>query len=655
MSKAFRTNIDLHGNQLLNALAHPTSAAPAALGAGQLYYNTTSSALNVYNGATFDALIKTSVTSLASLTTIGTGTGLVYSTSGALTVYTTSGTGTVVALTAGPTFTGSPVLSTATATSINGLTITTTTGTLTLANGSTLALAGGTFSTTLNVTAATSVTLPTSGTLVNSAVASLTSLGTVSTSLTGFVSAASGVLSASSTVAGTSVSGNITGNAANVTGVVGLTNGGTGANLTITPGGIVYGGATVMAITAAGTTGYLLVSNGASAPTWIQSTSTNVNSTVVQRDSTGNIAVTQVTVSADPTQALQVATKQYVDNLKAGFNLHEAVEAASTTDLTTLGTWGTVTYTAGSAGADGGTGIGATLTPANNGVLVIDNYTPDTGDRVLIKNQTTTTQNGVYTLTTVGTVGSKWTLTRSTDYDNNVLGMVAPGDMFFVAANTAEFTITPTNQNTLWAMNNASGTATGQTIKIGTDNITFVQFSGAGSSVTAGAGIGVAGSTVSIALGTTFDAATGADTTGLSLLSNTLKVRLNSAGGLTATTAGIALATPGTGLAITANAISFATGTTAQTATGASGGAFSYATQKQTATITTDGTTTSWAINHNFASRDVIVRVYQTSAGPDTQYNDVEMDILRTSTSVVTVSSGLVIPTGNTYNVVIVG
>jgi hypothetical protein len=62
-----------------------------------------------------------------------------------------------------PTLT-TPALGVATATSINGLTISTTTGTLTLVNGSTLATSGA-FSTTLTATAATNVTLPTTGTL----------------------------------------------------------------------------------------------------------------------------------------------------------------------------------------------------------------------------------------------------------------------------------------------------------------------------------------------------------------------------------------------------------------------------------------------------------------------------------------------------------
>ena len=75
---------------------------------------------------------------------------------------TTTGSGSIVLATS-PTLV-TPVLGVATATSINGLTITTTTGTLTLANGSTLVTSGAN-SITLTSTGATNVTLPTTGTL----------------------------------------------------------------------------------------------------------------------------------------------------------------------------------------------------------------------------------------------------------------------------------------------------------------------------------------------------------------------------------------------------------------------------------------------------------------------------------------------------------
>ena len=560
------------------------------------------------------------------------GTGNIFKINGT-TISAVNGTGSAVLATS-PSLT-TPALGVATATSINGLTISTTTGTLTLANGSTLATSGGN-SITLTSTGATNVTLPTSGTLVNSAVTSLTSLGTISTSLTGFVSASAGVLSAASTISGGSVSGNIAGNAANVTGIVALANGGTNANNTAVAGGIVWSNATQMQITSAGTSGYVLTSGGTSTPTWTQASSTNVNSAIVQRDSSGNIAVSQVTVSADPSQALQVATKQYVDNFASGVNAHDAVVAGTTATLT-------VTY------ANGTSGVGATLTNAGTqAVFSIDNVTPVVGDRVLIKNQTSTFQNGIYTVTNVGSGSTNWVLTRATDYDNSTPGEVNAGDMVYIVAPAAEFSTTPTQQNTGWIMNTTG------LITVGTSAITFAQSSGSGT-ITAGAGTSVTGNAVSIALGSTFDSTTGTGTSGLSLSGNTLQVRLSSSGGLTSSTAGIAINTPGTGLALSGNAITFATGTTTQTATGVSGGAYTYATQKQVATITGDNTTSSFVVNHNFATRDVQVRVYQTSATPDTQYGDVEVDITRTTTGTITIAFAVAPATGITYNVVIVG
>jgi len=645
-------------NKTVNGLTISTSTGTLTIANGSSLVTSGANSITLTStGATnvtlptSGTLVNTAVTSLSSLTTIGTGTGIVYSTSGVLTTYTTSGTGTVVALATSPSFT-TPTLGAATATSINGLTISSSTGTLTIPNSTTLAISGANNVTIAGASGGSSVTLPSSGTLVSTTVTSLPSLGTVNTSLNGYVSAASGVLSASSTIPGSAVSGNISGNAANVTGIVALANGGTNTNITATQGGIAYGTSSGITLSSAGTSGYVLTSAGTSAPTWTQSTATNVNSAVVQRDSSGNIAVSQVTVSADPTSALQVATKQYVDNLAAGYNQHEAVIAATTTDLTTLGTWGTVTYTAGSAGADGGTGVGATLTPANNGILVIDNVSPVATDRVLIKNQSTATQNGIYVVTSPGSAGSKWTLTRATDYDNHVAGEVSAGDLTLIVAPASEFSVTPTNQNSAWAENGV-GTGTNKQIKIGTDNITFAQFYG-GSTVTAGAGTSVTGNQVSIALGSAFDTTTGTGTSGLSLTGNTLQLRLNSNGGLTSTTAGLAV-NPGTGLSLSGNQLVYSSGTTTQTGSGITGGAYSYATQKQVATITGNGSLTSFAVNHNLNSQDIMVQVYQTSSTPDTQYSEVEVDIVRTSTSVVTVSFAAAPASGAIYNVVMAG
>lgn len=98
-----------------------------------------------------------------SVTTNANLTGPITSVGNATAVAAQTGTGSTFVMNSSPTLV-TPVLGIATATSINGLAITTTTGTLTLANGSTLATSGA-FVSTFTFTGATSVTFPTSGTL----------------------------------------------------------------------------------------------------------------------------------------------------------------------------------------------------------------------------------------------------------------------------------------------------------------------------------------------------------------------------------------------------------------------------------------------------------------------------------------------------------
>jgi len=77
--------------------------------------------------------------------------------------------------------------------------------------------------------------------------------------------------------------------------------------------------------------------------------------------------------------------------------------------------------------------------------------------------------------------------------------------------------------------------------------------------------------------------------------------------------------------------------------------------KKYVGTISGNSASTSFAVTHNRGTQDVNVQVYQTSVTPDTQYAEIEVDIVRTSASVVTVSFATAPTTGTTYNVVIVG
>ena len=122
--------------------------------------------------------------------------------------------------------------------------------------------------------------------------------------------------------------------------------------------------------------------------------------------------------------------------------------------------------------------------------------------------------NGIYTLTTVGVSGStKWVLTRATDFNNSTSGQVRPGDFSFVYRGT-------TYKSTGWVQTTIGTGTPFETIKIGTDAITWTQFSGAGTYL-AGSGLQLVGTTFSVNLG----ANSGLTTTG-----NTLQLNSTLAG-----------------------------------------------------------------------------------------------------------------------------
>ena len=172
-----------------------------------------------------------------------------------------------------------------------------------------------------------------------------------------------------------------------------------------------------------------------------------------------------LTLHADPTQALHAASKEYVDNVATGIIAKPAVKAATTANLTANYNNGTL-------------GVGATLTATTNGAFpLIDGETVTTanGDKgVLVKNQANSAHNGRYNLTTQGDTENPWVLTRCSLCDTNA---EIPGMYVFVQAGT---------------VNKGKGyvalVSDPDTFVIGTDAISFTQFSGAGTYV-AGNGI----------------------------------------------------------------------------------------------------------------------------------------------------------------------
>jgi hypothetical protein len=172
-----------------------------------------------------------------------------------------------------------------------------------------------------------------------------------------------------------------------------------------------------------------------SATTYTNINGLTINSTTIPDSKTLVDTVTPQTLSdktltnglvtADPTAALGIASKQYVDNIVTGLNFHAPVVAATTTNLG-------VTYNNGTSG------VGATLTADTlRAFNTLDGTAVSVGGRVLIKDQTNQIQNGVYTLTNNGSAGvTAWILTRATDQDNSVAGEMANGDDFNVQGGT---------------------------------------------------------------------------------------------------------------------------------------------------------------------------------------------------------------------------
>ncbi len=158
---------------------------------------------------------------------------------------------------------------------------------------------------------------------------------------------------------------------------------------------------------------------------------------------TGNLIL-----NGNPTVPLQAATKQYVDSIASGFTFKSPAYAGSTGTLNS-------TYNNGAAG------VGATLTNAGiQAAFTIDGTSPPINSRILIKDQSSPAENGIYDLTTVGTGASNWVLTRSTDFDTPAT--MVPGSFIIVNNGTI-------NGNSAWI-------ETATIVVVGTDPVVWSQF-----------------------------------------------------------------------------------------------------------------------------------------------------------------------------------
>ena len=278
------------------------------------------------------------------------------------------------------------------------------------------------------------------GTVTTAAQPNITSVGTLSgLSVTGTIT---GSVSGSASTAGTVT----TAAQPNITSV------GTLSSLT-TSGNVDVSGNVVTDLIIGKTSGITITAIGTNQPITLAPTGT------------GTVAVSskRITGLGTPTASTDAATKQYVDDVAQGLAVHAPCDVGTTGTLTSI-TGGTITYDNGTAG------VGATLTTSSGNFDTIDGEAFGTGERILVKDETTTANNGIYVKT------SSTVLTRADDF--NTPTEIAGGDFTFVSTGTT--------------LNDSGFVNTDPVSTVGTDPITFVQFSGAGT-YTAGAGLTLTG------------------------------------------------------------------------------------------------------------------------------------------------------------------
>lgn len=303
-------------------------------------------------------------------------------------------------------------------------------------------------------------------------------------------------------------------------------------------------------------------------------TSSDTENTLVKRDASKRFR------AADPSDPQDVATKAYVDGVASGLDVKASVRAATTANITL------------------------------SGEQTIDGVSVVAGNRVLVKDQSTGSDNGIYVAS-----ASSWS--RASDADSSA--EVTPNLFTFVEEGTA-------NADSGWTLaNNGS-------ITLGTTSLNFVQFSGAGQ-ITAGDGLTKTGNTI--------NAAGTADR--ISVSADAIDIAGTYAGQNTITTVGII----GTGTW---------QGTDVGVAYGGTGASDAAGAKTNLGFMTRyeanvgNNSDTAITVTHSLGTKDVIVQVYETGS----PYSQVMPDVEHTSTSVVTLQFA-VAPTTNQYRVVVIG
>lgn len=161
-------------------------------------------------------------------------------------------------------------------------------------------------------------------------------------------------------------------------------------------------------------------------------------STLVMRDSSGNsafnaVALTTGTISSSPTNPTDLTNKAYVDAVSTGLAVHTPAVAAT---------------------------VGSNITLAGGAPSTLDGVTLATSNRILVKDQTDPKQNGIYTVSVLGS-GANGTWVRASDA--NTGANLVSGSYIFINGGT-------TWTSSAWVM------TTPGAIVIGTSDINWTLF-----------------------------------------------------------------------------------------------------------------------------------------------------------------------------------
>lgn len=362
------------------------------------------------------------------------------------------------------------------------------------------------------------------------------------------------------------------------TGILGVARGGTGvdsstaangrlligngsgfalANLTQGTGITITNGAGTITIANAGVTGLTGTANQVSVSASTGSVTLSLPQPIA---TTSTPTFASLTISNAPSAATDAATKGYVDNLLVGLrDYKESVEAATTANIT----------------------LSAPQT--------IDGVSLIAGDRVLVLNQSTASQNGIYIVN-----AGAWT--RSTDFAAGTTSGITLGVYVYVEGGTV-------NGQSGFVLSSSNAASPSTSINVNTDNITFTKFSGS-TLYTFGTGLRANGTSITVGNYTLnallIGAGAGANATILAPGSQ-YNVLVGGASGVpTWGTINLASAAAvgSSVLLVTNGGTGGATAAAARTALGVP--------TKYTTTITGDGTTTAFTVTHNIGNQNVV-------------------------------------------------